>query len=348
MTARTNWSGSRLVPVSSRYALTTRSRRALTRRTFLPALTTRALICVPPCAPSPASAVRALGMYARVCGGQLDVLMDGAHVAGSPTELIVHSTKPAVEQMSVSGTGIAKAIAGSEAQLFVRIADRFGNKFEEGKQSFPYSFGLILNPTDRAINDKNDKKNKQVKGNEPTSKKQITGQPQDEKKAASVPFKGVHMHMHAHACTCMHMHIHAHAHAHAYAHAHAHAHATYMLYAHAHAHATYMLYAHAHAHAHAHMHVMHVRGAPAPPLSKLFQISLERKLPELCVCRVVGHTPLVAYDSRLGTQARSRGTCLRSGTLPRRLARWTCTCGRRAPVTVRIANHCRGRRSPWS
>jgi len=120
----------------------------------------------------------------------LDVLMDGAHVAGSPTELIVHSTKPAVEQMSVSGTGIAKAIAGSEAQLFVRIADRFGNKFEEGKQSFPYSFGLILNPTDRAINDKNDKKNKQVKGNEPTSKKQITGQPQDEKKAASVPFKG--------------------------------------------------------------------------------------------------------------------------------------------------------------
>ena len=226
-------------------------------------------------------------MYARVCGGQLDVLMDGAHVAGSPTELIVHSTKPAVEQMSVSGTGIAKAIAGSEAQLFVRIADRFGNKFEEGKQSFPYSFGLILNPTDRAINDKNDKKNKQVKGNEPTSKKQITGQPQDEKKAASVPFKGVHMHMHAHACTCTYTHMHMHMHMRM----HMHMHMQHTCYMHMHMHMQHTCYMHMHMHMHMHTCTSCTCGArPPPPCRSSFK-SLSNVSSPSSACAVWSATP---------------------------------------------------------
>ena len=121
----------------------------------------------------------------------IDVLMDGAHVVGSPTELMVRSAKPAVEQMAVSGVGIAKAVAGNQAELHVRVADRFGNQFEAGTQNFPYSFGLLLNPSGLQMNDKADKKSKQAKGFEKVDGPKMSKMSkQDEKKAPSLPFKG--------------------------------------------------------------------------------------------------------------------------------------------------------------
>ena len=81
----------------------------------------------------------------------VDVLINGAHVIGSPTQLIVGSAEPAVEQMTVSGLGMSKAIAGTDAQLHISVADRFGNRFEpEGNQSFPYTFGFCVSHTTRA------------------------------------------------------------------------------------------------------------------------------------------------------------------------------------------------------
>lgn len=118
----------------------------------------------------------------------IDVLMDGSHVMGSPTELQVRSAMPAVEKMAVSGIGISKAVAGNEAELHVRVADRYGNEFEAGNEHFPYSFGLILNPfgSDKT-NDKADKK-KQAKVNEKMDSSKAMGMKQDEKKAPSLPF----------------------------------------------------------------------------------------------------------------------------------------------------------------
>ena len=74
----------------------------------------------------------------------MDVLLDGAHLIGSPIELRVVSAQPAVEQMVLSGAGMSKAVAGVEALLHVRVADRFGNQCEAGIAAFPYSFGLVL------------------------------------------------------------------------------------------------------------------------------------------------------------------------------------------------------------
>jgi hypothetical protein len=75
----------------------------------------------------------------------IDVQVDGAHVSGSPIQLIVHSAQPSVEHMAVAGNGMVKAVAGIKAELQVRVADRFGNRFESSGK-LPYTFGLILNP----------------------------------------------------------------------------------------------------------------------------------------------------------------------------------------------------------
>ena len=68
----------------------------------------------------------------------------------------------------VSGLGVSKAVAGVEAELHVRVADCFGNKFNSEQQAFPYTFGLVLIPTDKMAGgfDKADKKVKQIKGSE--------------------------------------------------------------------------------------------------------------------------------------------------------------------------------------
>ena len=52
----------------------------------------------------------------------IDVLMSGAHVSGSPIQLITHPAKPAVEKMEASGSGRSMAIAGIKAKLNVRVA----------------------------------------------------------------------------------------------------------------------------------------------------------------------------------------------------------------------------------
>ena len=119
--------------------------------------------------------------------------MDGAHVAGSPTELHVRSAEPAVGQMAVSGLGVAKAVAGDVASLHVRVADRFGNKFEASAQAFPYTFGCLLNPVLAAGGDKADKKMKAAKGGEKSDgdKRAKGSAKEDEKKAPSLPFEGV-------------------------------------------------------------------------------------------------------------------------------------------------------------
>ena len=122
----------------------------------------------------------------------VDVLISGAHVGGSPTELHVGSAEPAVEQMTVSGLGMSKAIAGIDAALHISVADRFGNRFEPGgSQSFPYSFGLILNPNvgSTGAMDKADKK-KQAKIQEKDPGAGGRLRVEDEKKAASLPFEG--------------------------------------------------------------------------------------------------------------------------------------------------------------
>ena len=76
----------------------------------------------------------------------IDVMISGAHVRGSPMKLTVSPAVPAVERFVVSGVGLVKAVAGVEAILRVRVADRFENTiYPSGK--FPYTFGLLLVPS---------------------------------------------------------------------------------------------------------------------------------------------------------------------------------------------------------
>ena len=123
----------------------------------------------------------------------IDVLMDGAHVAGSPVQLTVRSALPAVEKMEVSGNGRAKAVAGADADINICVADRFGNKFEGSSQNFPYTLGLILNPSGAQPTDKADKKLKPTKGGDKSDgdkRAHNKGAGEDEKKAISLPFQG--------------------------------------------------------------------------------------------------------------------------------------------------------------
>jgi len=91
----------------------------------------------------------------------------------------------------VSGLGITKAVAGVQAELRLRVVDRFGNNFEAGSQAFPYTFGLLLNPSGVQTTDKVDKKMKQAGGGdkEAAQMRGKTGK-EDEKKGPSIPFEG--------------------------------------------------------------------------------------------------------------------------------------------------------------
>jgi len=124
----------------------------------------------------------------------IDVLMGGAHVAGSPIHLNVNSAKPAVEQMTVTGAGQSKAIAGIKAKLMVKVADRFGNKFNSSAQTFPYKLGLILKPSvgkkEESSNDKSEKKSKASKDEKRESQMRGKGTALDESTAVSLPFEG--------------------------------------------------------------------------------------------------------------------------------------------------------------
>ena len=122
----------------------------------------------------------------------VDVLMDGAHVGGSPINLTVRSASPAVEQMEVRGLGMTKAVAGEKAGLLLRVADRFGNKFESGSQVFPYKLGLMLSPfgvqgTDKAADKKVKMAEKKPEGD---AKRQKGVVREEEKKQVSLPFEG--------------------------------------------------------------------------------------------------------------------------------------------------------------
>jgi len=123
----------------------------------------------------------------------IDVLMGGAHVAGSPVQLNVNSAKPAVEQMTVTGSGQSKAIAGIKAKLMVKVADCFGNKFDASTQTFPYKLGLILKPSagqKDTSTDKFEKKSKAAKDEKRDTQMRGKGAALDENSALSLPFDG--------------------------------------------------------------------------------------------------------------------------------------------------------------
>ena len=57
----------------------------------------------------------------------LDVLVDGSHVQGSPISVNVRPANPDVSRFVASGAGLSKAVAGVEAPIRIRVADRFDN-----------------------------------------------------------------------------------------------------------------------------------------------------------------------------------------------------------------------------
>jgi hypothetical protein len=67
-------------------------------------------------------------------------------VVGSPIPLVVVPAAPAVERFVASGVGLVKAVAGEQACLRVRVADRFNNTIQP-TGPFPYAFGLLLVPS---------------------------------------------------------------------------------------------------------------------------------------------------------------------------------------------------------
>jgi len=127
----------------------------------------------------------------------IDVLLDGSHVVGSPIELHVRPAQPAVEKMVVSGAGMSEAVAGIEAVLQVRVADRFGNLFEAGSFSegsggaptrFPYEFGLVLSSAGAEVKNTTSQKTKAAKGNEKAEG--VKRAKEDPLKAPSIQFIG--------------------------------------------------------------------------------------------------------------------------------------------------------------
>ena len=61
----------------------------------------------------------------------LDVLIDGAHISGSPISVTVLPAKPDVNRF-VADAGLAKAVAGIPAPMRIRVADRFDNTADIG------------------------------------------------------------------------------------------------------------------------------------------------------------------------------------------------------------------------
>ena len=72
----------------------------------------------------------------------LDVCVDGSHIAGSPITVTVLPARPDVNRFVASGAGLAKATAGIEAPIRIRVADRFDNTADVG--SAQAEFGLTL------------------------------------------------------------------------------------------------------------------------------------------------------------------------------------------------------------
>jgi hypothetical protein len=112
----------------------------------------------------------------------LDVCIDGSHVGGSPIDVTVLPARPDVNRFVASGAGLGKAVAGIEAPIRIRVADRFDNQADMAAASTV--FGLILVPQDRATGvvsktTKNEKKEgveaPKKKGEEKTSRKSSGG-----------------------------------------------------------------------------------------------------------------------------------------------------------------------------
>ena len=74
----------------------------------------------------------------------LDVMVDGSHVSGSPITVNVRAAKPDVNRFVASGAGLSKAVAGVEAPIRIRVADRFDNSAEVGPNAGTTTFGLYL------------------------------------------------------------------------------------------------------------------------------------------------------------------------------------------------------------
>ena len=73
-------------------------------------------------------------------------MIDGSHVTGSPITVNVRAAKPDVNRFVASGAGLSKAVAGVEAPIRIRVADRFDNTAEPA--TFGQTmFGLSLNGT---------------------------------------------------------------------------------------------------------------------------------------------------------------------------------------------------------
>jgi hypothetical protein len=76
----------------------------------------------------------------------IDVMINGVHVINSPMKLSVFPARPAPERFVVNGAGLVKAVAGTEAMLRIRVADRFDNTITPAGE-FPFTFGILLLPS---------------------------------------------------------------------------------------------------------------------------------------------------------------------------------------------------------
>ena len=74
----------------------------------------------------------------------LDVMIDNAHVSGSPLTVSVLPAKPDVNRFVASGAGLAKAVAGVEAPIRIRVADCFDNAADTSGSMSKIVFGLAL------------------------------------------------------------------------------------------------------------------------------------------------------------------------------------------------------------
>ena len=74
----------------------------------------------------------------------LEVCIDGFHVIGSPISVTVKPARPDVNKFKASGAGLTKAVAGVEAPIRIRVADRFENSADVAAENTV--FGLVLVP----------------------------------------------------------------------------------------------------------------------------------------------------------------------------------------------------------
>ena len=81
------------------------------------------------------------------------ISIDGVDVAGSPTPLLMLASKPDVNQFTVSGDGLVKAVAGKPAAVRVQCKDAFGNLCALSSTDTKWGMQLLPLSEGRAIDD---------------------------------------------------------------------------------------------------------------------------------------------------------------------------------------------------